>query len=350
MGHMPEYAMTYVAWWPGAVDEHHGIIKVGRAWRWSRIQQLSDRGAQIAVCARGTNWTWEYEALKILRYWFPRAFRWEFEAYKILPYGRGFTECFVVHHHDRNFALDLILDGFAKGDEPGVNPPKDYKRSGSQIERIYAHAEQREADRFGAMDPYGCGGAPAADSGADSGGRVSGAGSSGSGTGRHPDARRGGIPDDLHGTGWDGVDRTDAPAESGSPGRASDIPATSIDHHDDQPASAPDSAVPVPVEQSTSVSAGEGKSQVAASSRFIAKDHGCGGRVRGRERVGRARAGRAGARVGALGARAGARAGAGGAGITSPSVDARCPADWLPGSSKRAVCRLRALRYRPPPA
>ena len=67
---MPTFAMTYVVW-----DPRSWTLKVGRAWRFSRVQRWIDRGWVVVVCQRGTDASWEREALAVLRHWFPAAFR-----------------------------------------------------------------------------------------------------------------------------------------------------------------------------------------------------------------------------------------------------------------------------------
>ena len=123
-GGLPRYAMTYVAYWPDARGEGRGILKVGRAWRQSRLEMLRISGAHILICARGTDATWEREALRRLRAWFPQAFRDETEAYWYLWRGRGWTECFDVDDHYLDLAGKLIIEGFARGNEPGMNAPR----------------------------------------------------------------------------------------------------------------------------------------------------------------------------------------------------------------------------------
>ena len=91
---MPQFAMTYVVYWPDA-----RVLKVGRAWRFARVQAMVAAGAHLLVLARGTDGTWEREALRALRDWFPAAFRSELDAWDLLPYGRGCTEDFWVCQH-----------------------------------------------------------------------------------------------------------------------------------------------------------------------------------------------------------------------------------------------------------
>src|SRR5690606_21587155 len=106
-------AMTYVVWHPASMT-----LKVGRAWAWSRVQRWLDRGWYPIVCQRGTDATWEREALRVLRRWFPRAFTSWGDAEDVLgPGGKGFTECFTVQPEDLNFALDRCIEGFARGND-----------------------------------------------------------------------------------------------------------------------------------------------------------------------------------------------------------------------------------------
>jgi hypothetical protein len=44
---MPEFAMTYVVYWPEA-----GVLKVGRAWRFHRVQMMTRSGGHVVVPAR----------------------------------------------------------------------------------------------------------------------------------------------------------------------------------------------------------------------------------------------------------------------------------------------------------
>ncbi|MDF2576182.1 MAG: hypothetical protein K0S05_3094, partial [Agromyces sp.] len=113
---MPTFAMTYVVYWPA-----EGVLKVGRAWRFSRVQMMVRSGGRILVLARGTDATWERNALRMLRLWFPAAFRDEADATGLLFMGRGWSECFRVDEHHLQLAVDLCFEGFARGSDQGVN-------------------------------------------------------------------------------------------------------------------------------------------------------------------------------------------------------------------------------------
>ena len=117
MSAMPEFAMTYVVYWPA-----EGVLKVGRAWRSHRVEMMTRSGGHVLILARGTDATWEREAMAELGRWFPRAFRTAREAEGLLFMGRGFTECFAVGEHHLEMAVDLIFEGFARGNEQGENP------------------------------------------------------------------------------------------------------------------------------------------------------------------------------------------------------------------------------------
>ncbi|MCC4250770.1 hypothetical protein, partial [Microbacterium testaceum] len=90
---MPEFAMTYVVVWPDAAGPGVHVVKVGRAWKSHRVEMMTRSGGQVIILARGTDATWEREALAELSRWFPRAFRRAEDAEGLLFMGRGFTEC-----------------------------------------------------------------------------------------------------------------------------------------------------------------------------------------------------------------------------------------------------------------
>ncbi|WEG10409.1 hypothetical protein PU630_07640 [Microbacterium horticulturae] len=85
MSAMPKYAMTYVVWHPAS-----RTLKVGRAWKWARVQRWLDRGWEVIVCPRGTDASWERGALRSLHQWFPPAFASWRDAEPVLgPGGSG---------------------------------------------------------------------------------------------------------------------------------------------------------------------------------------------------------------------------------------------------------------------
>ncbi len=106
--------MTYVVVWADEFGPGRHVLKVGRAWRSSRLQMMTMSGAQVIICARGTDRTWEIEALRKLRRWFPQAFNNDLEARSILFKGRGWTECFEVD--DAHLQLCLLYTSDAADD------------------------------------------------------------------------------------------------------------------------------------------------------------------------------------------------------------------------------------------
>ncbi|CAI7646677.1 unnamed protein product, partial [Penicillium discolor] len=103
--------MTYVVWHPES-----WTLKIGRAWAWSRVQRWLDRGWYPIVCQRGTDASWEREALRVLRRIFPAAFASWADAEDVLgPGGKGYSECFTVEPEDLNSALAACIRGFARG-------------------------------------------------------------------------------------------------------------------------------------------------------------------------------------------------------------------------------------------
>ncbi|MGO1855326.1 MAG: hypothetical protein ACTH0V_18150, partial [Microbacteriaceae bacterium] len=118
---MPKYAMTYVVAWPDALGPDRHVVKIGRAWKFHRVQLMVRSGAQVLILARNTDATWEREALRVMARHFPKAFKRSWESEGLLFMGRGWTECFAVDHDDLQFAVDCIFHGFAKGNDQGVN-------------------------------------------------------------------------------------------------------------------------------------------------------------------------------------------------------------------------------------
>lgn len=309
MSPMPKYAITYVAYWQDVFAPYKGVLKVGRAWKWHRLDMLTRSGAHIIVCARGTDWTWEAEALKVLRRFFPKAFNNAYEAEGVLFMGRGWTECFEVDEIDLQFALKLCFKGFAKGNDQGVNEQRATEDldAGIDLEELPACADGGEADGAGVVADSGRAGSDGAHTGVDSGGDLSGASGSGVGDDAHSDVGRVRIPDDLPERGH-GLGSVDAPAEGGRAACDVGVPTATGYMH-------------------------------AHDSRRFANVRGCGGRARESARAGRAGERAASEQVGAVGAGARANPQAG------TSAAARCSADRLPGSPKRPVQRLRAMRH-----
>jgi len=83
--------MVYAVYWPKA-----NVLKVGRAWKMSRVRGLMSTGGELLLLMRNCPLWEEGAALKEMRANFDRAFTAELDATHILPRGRGFTECFTV--------------------------------------------------------------------------------------------------------------------------------------------------------------------------------------------------------------------------------------------------------------
>lgn len=156
---MLKFAATYVAYWPDLY-----VLKVGRAWRESRIEQLRQNGAHILLYMRGTDDTWEREALAELATTYPRAFDAPTEAVDILDRGRGWSECFLVDHHEVRHAFDLCMTGFLRGNDLGYNPPAtaEWRRALAEVQRARHGAPGRGADADGDHDARGTVGTHAA--------------------------------------------------------------------------------------------------------------------------------------------------------------------------------------------
>lgn len=306
MSAMPKYALTYVAVWADAFGPGRHLLKVGRAWRFSRVQMMVTSGARIVVLARGTDATWEREALRILRRWFPAAFTREDDARDFLFMGRGWTECFEVDDHHLQLAVDMCFEGFARGSDQGVNEATDDQRDGSGFPRVSQGAARGEADSDRVVDEVdGRVGSEVVRPGADRGGAVSGAGRDGDGRGAPADAGRVGVPVPVPGGRGGLATALEAP-EGGQAGSGGRLPST-------------------PTGSSTDV-------------------HGCGGS----EGAGRVESAGGGCRAGGRVVRVG-----GGAG-THPNTGQTSAAGRstyrLPGTPGRKVRELWTLRHRPPPA
>ncbi len=143
MNAMPKFAMTYVVYWPEA-----GVLKVGRAWHFHRVQMMTRSGGCVVVLERGTDGTGETEALRVLRRWFPQAFRNEDEGRELLFMGRGWTECFEVNEHHLQLAVDLCFEGFERGNDQGVNEERatEDQRGGLAVPGVSESADRGVAD------------------------------------------------------------------------------------------------------------------------------------------------------------------------------------------------------------
>ncbi|KJL49516.1 hypothetical protein RS84_00229 [Microbacterium hydrocarbonoxydans] len=307
MSAMPKFAMTYVVVWADERGEGRHVLKVGRAWRFARVQEMAISGGQVVVLARGTDASWETEALRILRRWFPQAFRSEIEARQILFQGRGWTECFEVDDEHLQLAIDLVFEGFAKGSDQGVNEERAAadQRGGYAVAGVPARTARGETDRGRVVDDGdGPSGPVRAGAGADRRGDLPGAGGDGSRDRASADARRLGLPDDLSGAGL-GVDRVAAPAARRRP---------------------------------TGVVGCSG-----TATRTFANIRGCGGSGRAGGCAGACRAGRTGESVGDVG---------GGAGDPDTAAETTaaygCPTYRMPRSPLRKIQGLRSLRHRAP--
>ena len=304
MSAMPEYAMTYVVYWPEV-----GVLKVGRAWRFHRVQMMTRSGGQIVVLARDTDKTWEAEALRTLRRWFPQAFSNEDQARGLLFMGRGWTECFEVDEHHLQLAVDLCFEGFARGNDQGVNEERatEDQRGGSAVPRVPAGPDGREADGDRPVAAHRRPRPPRGSSGAACGRDLSRRGGDRARARASADAGRVRVPGLLPAR-RDRVPGAAAPAESGRAPRVVELPRST-------------------------------------SSRTFANVRGCGGSAGESGGAGACRAGRAGVGVGAVGGRAREQAAA-----ASETAAAGCSAHRMPRSPLRQVQGLRTLRHRTPQA
>lgn len=307
MSEMPKYATTYVTYYRDVFGPGRGVLKVGRAWRQHRIWLQVRYGAHLILDVRGTDATWEREALRELAVWFPKAFRHENDAYGILPLGRGWTECFIVDEYDLNFAVDRIIDGFAKGNDRRVTASETESNigAGSRVTRVPEDPARGETDSDRPVGTHRPVGETSDDSGTDRGGCVPGRSSDGSDTRAPADPGRVRVPQPV-------------------PGRRRRV-ATTHQAAQDRPAGR-GNGLPGPT---------------TTRSRSFTKVHGCGESGRASARADAGRAPSAGC---AVGARARARA----SGDARTSVVAECPADWVSRASERARQGLWALQGRSP--
>jgi hypothetical protein len=141
---LPTYAMTYVVYWP-----EHGVLKVGRAWRFHRVQMMTRSGGHVVVLARGTDATWEREALRSLRRWFPAAFDRAADSADLLFMERGWTECFAVGEHHLQLAVDVCIEGFARGNDQGVNRARKISAADLQTPGFMRAPDEAKPTAFG---------------------------------------------------------------------------------------------------------------------------------------------------------------------------------------------------------
>lgn len=108
---LPGTTMIYAVYWP-----ERNVLKVGRAWKMSRLRGLMETGGRVLLLMRDCPLWEEQAALSELRLTFVRAFATEQEGSSILPRGRGFTECFRVAVADLEHAVKTIFRGIARHD------------------------------------------------------------------------------------------------------------------------------------------------------------------------------------------------------------------------------------------
>lgn len=220
MSAMPRFAMTYVVYWPEV-----GVLKVGRAWRFHRVQMMTRSGGRVVVLARGTDGTWETEALRVLRRWFPQAFRNEDEARELLFMGRGWTECFEVDKHHLQLAVDLCFEGFARGNDQGVNEERatEDQRGGLAVPGVSEGADRSEANSARPVAAHRRPRPPRGRAGVDRRGDLSRRSGDGSRRGAPAAAGRVGVPRVLHGRGF-GVAAAASPAPARLSPRVVELP------------------------------------------------------------------------------------------------------------------------------
>lgn len=143
---MLKFGSTYLAYWPQL-----GILKIGRAFRGSRLEMLRRSGAQILLNEWGTDASWEAAGLRVLSRLFDRAFtgpsgEGPHRADRILYRGRGWSECFFVEPEDLELAFFECLRAFAlEGNEIGSNPPAtvEWRRELDAVVRARAAGRSR---------------------------------------------------------------------------------------------------------------------------------------------------------------------------------------------------------------
>ena len=106
---VPRLAMTYAVYWP-----EHQILKIGRAWKMSRLRGFGATGGVVIVLLRDTPAIWERGALAELDGWFERAFTRENDSLHLLRGGRGFTECFKVTAASLGRAIKTMMQGIRR--------------------------------------------------------------------------------------------------------------------------------------------------------------------------------------------------------------------------------------------
>lgn len=165
---LPKYALTYVAYWHDELGPGEGVLKVGRAWKWSRIEEMQRSGAHVIVAHPGTDASWEREALKEMDRLFEPAFAAADEASGILWRGRGWTECFRVDERDLYMAFRMCIRAFARGNDEGVNPDDGHRPKWNR-EQWLRHKLRQVADHLAATavapDTVGDDGRPDEDGG-----------------------------------------------------------------------------------------------------------------------------------------------------------------------------------------
>lgn len=218
---LPKYANTYLVYWPDAFRNGDGVLKVGRAWKWSRIQEMARTGAWIIIAQSDTDASWEREALRQLATEFEPAFVRAEDAEELLWRGRGWTECFRVAPEDLDLAYRLTIRGFAYGNEMGANPDDGIRPKFTRAE--WLRYKKRQVAKYLAAR---------ADTGGDAGGDVASGADGDAAVGRdadrvdparpetagcdrdaHPRARGGRVPHPLGGRSFVvGHPRADSPS------------------------------------------------------------------------------------------------------------------------------------------
>ncbi len=198
---IPTHSMLYAVYWP-----NESVLKVGRAWKMSRLRGLMRTGAQVVMVVRDRPAGDERAALASLRGLFERAFFTAEESLGILTHGRGFTECFVVPAARFREALATIFRGIANNG----HDPAEVHQAGAVSGRgsgEFVAGGSPDSDRLAPV--HGRRGAGVSDSGDGEGGSVA--------VGfRDNRGRRGHTPART------GRDRISTPVRSGSP----QLPAT----------------------------------------------------------------------------------------------------------------------------
>lgn len=154
---MLKYGTTYLVYWPEL-----GILKIGRAFRGSRLEMMRQSGGWPILLAENTDESWERVGLRRLRQLFDPAFtgpsgEGPHRADRILVKGRGWSECFFVEPEDLQLAFDESVRVMTReGNDIGYNPPATpaWRRALSGILRARA-ADRRRGHRDGTPTPGG---------------------------------------------------------------------------------------------------------------------------------------------------------------------------------------------------